>query len=77
MLEGVEVTKPIGSGGLAIVDVTPQGIARAEANWSEGGVKAGAFVEVDVIAILEKLVAKSENKFDDAMFAMVKGALGR
>ena len=77
MFEGNEVEKPIGSGGLAIVDVSDKGVARAEANWAEGGAKAGAFLEIDVIAILEKLVVKTDNKFDDAMLAMVKQALGR
>jgi hypothetical protein len=76
-LEGNEVEQKIGSGGLAIVDVSANGIARAEANWSEGGVKAGAFVEIDVILILEKLVVKSDNKMDDALLGMVKSALGR
>jgi len=76
-LEGNEVEQKIGSGGLAIVDVSANGIARAEANWSEGGVKAGAFLEIDFIAIAEMLVAKSDNKMDDALLAMIKSALGR
>lgn len=77
MLEGNELEKKIGSGGVAIVDVSANGVARAEASWAEGGTKAGAFVEVDVIAILEKLVVKSDNKMDDALLGMVKSALGR
>lgn len=77
MLDGNEVEKAIGKSGLAIVDVNAQGIARAEANWAEGGVKAGAFVEVDVVEILEKLAAKSDNKIDDAIVGMIKSALGR
>lgn len=77
MLEGPEKQGAIGAGGSYIVDVTPQGIAKAEASWSEGGVKAGAFVEVDVVEILEKLALKSDNKIDDAVVNMIKGALGR
>lgn len=77
MLEGNEVEKKIGKGGLAIVDVSASGIARAEANWAEGGVKAAAIIEIDVVPILEMLAAKTDNKIDDAMVAMIKGALGR
>ncbi len=76
-LEGNEVEHKLGSGGLAIVDVSANGIARAEANWSEGGVKAGAFLEIDALAILEPLVLRTDNKMDDALFQMVKSALGR
>jgi hypothetical protein len=77
MFEGTEKQGPIGAGGAYIVDVTDKGIAKAEAKWSEGGVSAGVFVEVDVITILEKLAAQSSNKIDDAMVSMIKGALGR
>lgn len=77
MLDGNEVEQPIGKSGKAIVDVSPFGVAKAEITWSEGGTKAGAFIEVDVVEILEKLAAKTDNKVDDALVGMVKSALGR
>ena len=77
MLDGNEVEQPIGKSGKAVVDVSPFGVVKASINWSEGGVTAGASVEVDVVDILEKLAAKSDNKIDDAIVAVVKNALGR
>lgn len=77
MLEGNEVDQQIGKSGKAVVDVSPFGVVKASINWSEGGVTAGASVEVDVIDILEKLAVKSDNKIDDAIVNMVKSALGR
>lgn len=75
--EGNEVEKKVGAGGLAIVDVSSSGIARAEINYAEGALKGGAYVEIDVVQALEQLAAKTDNKVDDAMVAMIKGALGR
>lgn len=77
MFEGVEKEGKIGTGGAYIVDVTDKGIAKAEAKWGEGGVSAMVGVEVDVIEILKLLAAKSTNKLDDSIVAMVAGALGR
>ncbi len=77
MLEGIEVEKKLGNSGSVILDVNGQGIAVAQASWVEGGVSASLSVEVDVIMILEALVAKTDNQIDNGILAMVKGALGR
>lgn len=77
MFEGKEVEGKIGAGGSYVVDVTDKGVATAEAKWGEGGVSAKVGMEVDVIVILEMLAAKTTNKVDDSMVAMIKGALGR
>lgn len=77
MFEGNEIDKKFGSGGAAIVDVSDKGVAKAEASWNEGGLKASLALEVDVVEILEKLALKTDNKIDDGIVAAVKGALGR
>ncbi len=61
-----ELEGKIGSVGTYSVDVTSKGI-----------VKATVGVEVDLVAELEKLALKSDNKIDDAIVNMVKAALGR
>ncbi len=77
MLEGNELEKQVGAGGKLVLDVSPQGLAKVEFAYAEGAVKGGLYAEVDVLDILQALVLKSENKVDDALFNMVKGALGR
>jgi hypothetical protein len=78
MLDGNEIQKSFGAGGSMIVDVDAKGVARAEAKWDEGsGLKAGAFVEVDILDILKMLAAKTDNKIDDALVGMIASALGR
>lgn len=77
MLEGNELEKAVGAGGKLILDVSPQGVAKVQFDYQEGAVKGGLFAEVDVLDILQMLVLKSENKVDDALFNMIKGALGR
>lgn len=77
VMEGNELEKQFGKSGAVVLDVNASGIATAKIDWAEGGTKAGIFVEVDVMSILEKLAASTDNKIDDAMVSMIKGALGR
>lgn len=77
VMEGNELEKQFGKSGAIVLDVSSSGIATAKIDWAEGGTKAGVFVEVDVMSILEKLAANTDNKIDDAMVGMVKSALGR
>ncbi len=77
MLEGNEIEKSVGSGGKAVVDVSGQGIVTAKIEWQEGTVKAGMSIEWDMIAELQKLVARTDNKIDDQLLGMIKLALGR
>ena len=72
-----EVEGKIGSGGSYSLDVQGNGICKAEMTYSEGALKGGASIEFDVVVVLEKLAAKSENKIDDSLVAMIKAALGR
>lgn len=76
-LEGNEVEGKIGSGGGYIVDVDAKGMVKAELTYAEGSVKGGAFVELDLVDLLEKAAAKTENTIDDAAVKMIKSALGR
>ena len=76
-LEGNEVEGKLGAGGGYVVDVDAKGMVKAEVNYSEGALKGGAFVELDLLDLLEKAAAKSENTLDDAAVKMIKSALGR
>lgn len=76
-LEGKEVEGKLGTGGGYSVDVDAKGMVRAEVNYAEGALKGGAFIELDLVDLLEKAALKSENKLDDAAVKMIKSALGR
>lgn len=80
MFEGNEVEKDLGSVGKAIVDVDAKGMVKVEINASVPELqncKAGAFVHVDVVEVLEMLAKKTDNGVDDTMVGMIKMALGR
>lgn len=77
VLDGNELEGKIGSGGAYTLDVKPDGTFRAEAKYGEGAVKGGAFVECDILEVLKAFAASTENKIDDSMVDMIKGALGR
>jgi len=65
-LEGKEIEGKIGDIGEYSLDVGLDGFVE---------VKVG--IKVDIIAELEKLALRSDNKIDDAIIKIVKGALGR
>jgi hypothetical protein len=77
MLEGNEVEQKLGDKGSLLVDVKDSGIVEVKLAYADGGLKAGSFVELDVVSILEALAKKTTTSVDDAMVASVKAALGR
>lgn len=79
MLEGKEVEGKIGEAGVYSVDVDAKGFfeVKAGAGGPEAGLEAGAYLKGDVVLLLKKLAANTENKVDDAMVSMIAGALGR
>lgn len=66
MFEGNELEGKIGTFGGYSADVSDKGI-----------VKVALSVEVDLIAEIEKLAAKSETPIDDKAIAWIKLLLGR
>ncbi len=66
MLDGKEVDGKIGEYGSYFVDADDKGV-----------VEVGVSAKFDVVAELEKLALKSDNKIDDKIVALVKAALGR
>lgn len=79
MLEGKEAEGKIGSVGEWFVDVDAKGVVKLQlsAGSEEKGAKAGAFVEMDLVKLLELAAAKSEQKWDDALIAQIKVLLGK
>ncbi len=77
MLEGKEFEKPIGKSGSVSVDVDSHGYLKIAADWAEGPSKVSFHAEADILAVLEDLAKKTDNKVDDNMVAMVRMALGR
>ncbi len=77
MFEGNEAEGKLGSGGGWALDVSDKGICKASMSYGEGAVSAMMTVEMDLIVALEQLAVKTDNKIDDSMVAMIKGALGR
>ena len=65
MLEGKEVEGKMGEYGNYSVDITPK-----------GKIIAAVSVEIDIVGELKKLAAKTTNKVDDKMVAMIEAALG-
>lgn len=80
MLEGNEVEKKIGEVGTLVIDVTDKGVATVsievakEAEGVKG--KVSASVEVSAVTLIEKLVAATKTKVDDAIVAQIKLLLG-
>lgn len=79
MLEGKEVVQKFGEKGELSVDVTPDGFAEVKMSYNEKdyGVETGSFAKLDVIILLQKLAAKTENTLDDKLVAEVAKRLGR
>ena len=80
MLEGNEVEKKIGEVGTLVIDVTDKGVATVsievakEAEGVKG--KVSASVEVSAVTLIEKLVAATKTKVDDAIVGQIKLLLG-
>lgn len=77
MLEGNELEKKIGTGGLFIIDASADGTVKAQADYSEGAFAGSLVLKFDLLDVIAAFVAKSDNKIDDALFGMIKAALGR
>ncbi len=80
MFEGKELEKDLGGFGKATLDVSDKGIVKADVGAfhpSLPGSKAGAFIELDIIEVLEVLAKRTTNGVDDGVVSMVKMALGR
>ena len=77
MLDGKEVEGKLGQVGAYEIDVKADGTARLELNAKSPGVSGGVFLEVDIIGLLELAVAKTDNKVDDGLVALVKSAFGK
>jgi hypothetical protein len=77
MFEGKELEQKLGDKGSLSVDVSDKGMVEVKLAYADGGLKAGSFVELDIISVLEVLVSKTGNEVDDALVASVKAALGR
>ena len=86
VLEGNEVEKSFGNGaGKAIVDVDAKGAVLVSVTFKrdedlDGYAKVSADMsikaETNIIAIAEKLAAKTGTKFDDSVIAGIKMLLG-
>lgn len=73
-----EIEGQIGSAGSYAVDVQANGLVRIDLAAAAGsGIKGGAFVEIPLVAIIEVAAAKSDNKIDDAVVALVKAAFAQ
>lgn len=79
MLEGKEAEGKIGSVGGWFVDVDAKGMVKIQLDAGDEakGIKGGAFIEADVVKLLELAASKSEAKWDDAAIAQIKLLLGR
>lgn len=66
MFEGKEIEGKIGDIGDYLLDVDDKGF-----------VTAAVGVKIDLIAQLEKIAAKTNNKIDDTVLAYLKKFLGR
>ena len=75
MLTGKEVEGKIGQDGEYFVDVHNDGTFRMEAKGGANGVKAGAFIEGDIIALLKMLAAKTETSLDDKAVEFIEKML--
>lgn len=80
MLEGKEVDVKLGEVGSASVDVDKNGkvvVSIVAAKELEGiKLKSENSAEIELFVILEKVAAKTEAKWDDAVVAQVKAILG-
>ena len=77
LFEGKELDQKLGEHGSLSIDVTEKGMLEVKLAYADGGLKAGSFVEVDVVSIMELLALKTGNQVDDALVASIKAALGR
>ena len=80
-LDGKEIDKKIGDVGSYSVDVDNKGMIKIELQVGkviEDGIKISSqnAVEVSVFTLLEKVVEKTEAKWDDALVAQLKAILG-
>lgn len=82
MLEGKEMEGKIGEVGNYYVDVTKEGGVKIgvsiEAKVADGDVtvKSDNSAEAHVLTILEKIAAKNDKTWDEAVIAQVKMLLG-
>lgn len=77
MLEGNELEGKIGTDGSYVVDVDEKGMVKAQVAYGQEGLKGGAFIEMDIIVLLEQLAKKTKTGLDDTAIALVKKATGR
>lgn len=78
MLEGNELEGKISDVGGYVIDIDAKGFFKMEAKAGKADeLEAGAFIKGDILALVGKLVANSQNTVDDKLFEMLKAALGR
>ncbi len=78
VLVGNEFEGKIGEVGSYVVDMDAKGFFKAELSaGADGALQAGAYLKGDLLMLLEKAAANTENKVDDAMVSMIRSALGR
>lgn len=78
VLEGNELEGKISDVGGYVIDIDAKGFFKMEAKAGKASeLEAGAYIKGDVLSLIGKLVANSENKVDDKLFEMLKAALGR
>jgi hypothetical protein len=70
----VEATQEVSKEVEVHEEITAKGMV-ITADYAGTMAKAGIRIEVDVITLLKALAAKTDNKIDDALVAMVAGAL--
>ena len=80
MLEGKELEGKIGEVGSYSVDVDKNGLVKLEVLASKEleGIKLNSAnsAEISIFVLLEKVAAKTEAKWDDAVVAQLKAILG-
>lgn len=77
VMEGNELEGKIGDAGSYVVDVDAKGMVKATASYGVSGIKGGAFMELDLISMLEAAAKHTSNTLDDSAIMMIKGWLGR
>lgn len=77
MLDGKEVEGKLGDKGSYSVDVDDKGMVRVELAAGDGATKGGAFIETDVVVLLEAAAKHTSNTVDDSVVAMIKAKLNR
>lgn len=80
LLDGKELDKKLGDLGSLSIDVTKEGkiIAEVVVSYEEAGLKASSknSVEVELFVVLEKVCAKNNITWDEALLSQLKAILG-